>query len=380
MIRNGSNIFFKAPRRIGRSSLIKHLFRQEEILSGYNTMFIDIYGTKNMDEFINEFQGAFMDAPFANTEVGKRKITELLRSVFLQVNTVFAGNLSGVGLGLREQNTISITLKEMFRFLENTSKPNLVVFDEFQVINDYPEKAAAILRTFIQQMNNTQFIFSGSSRHLLDRMFEYPNEPFFRSAASLGLGPIGMEPYVEFCCELFHLYGKSIEKEAIELVYQLFSANTYDMQEVMKETFPEIRPGDTAVTSDIRSAINRLLGSRDEEFRAILDRISNEKNRRVLKCIAKEGIASELTSGSMIKRYGLDTASSVQNALNVLMGNNLRLIVRAGEARYQLRDRFFELWLARRNNLLEGKFNSAPERFSQESKMGYWASSSKPKS
>lgn len=368
-IENGSNIVLKAPRRIGKSSLIRHLFRQKQISSKYNTLYVDIYGTKNMDGFIGEFKSAFLDAPFAKTEAGKRKVMEFFKSLLVNANMDSAGNFTGFSLGLNQPQNISITLKEMFAFLEKTSKPNIVAFDEFQQINDYPERAAAIIRSFVQTMSNTVFIFSGSSRHLLDKMFEYPNEPFYRSAASITLYPISCESYTQFCKEMFGLYGKGIEEEAVVFVYQLFSSNTYDMQEVMQETFPDISPKATATISDITTSINRLLDSREEEFRGILNKIENDKNRRVLNCILREGLTDGLTSGPMMRKYNLDNASSVQNALTVLQGEHINAITRVGDRHYQARDRFFELWWARREGNLEQKFALARERYQKESEL-----------
>ena len=189
-IENGSNIVIKSPRRIGKSSLIKHLFRQKEIQNNYNTLFVDIFGTKNMEEFVQELQSAFLDAPFAKTKVGRKRIINVLSSAYFQLNTDPAGNLTGLRLGVTQPSQTNVTLKEMFKFLEQTKRPNIIAFDEFQKINDYPENAAAILRSYIQQSNNTLFIFSGSPFTevppawiwLLSRWFR--TQPFVRKCSA----------------------------------------------------------------------------------------------------------------------------------------------------------------------------------------------------
>ncbi len=45
---NGRNIALIAPRRIGKSGLIDHLFHQVEVEKNYYTFHIDIYATKNL--------------------------------------------------------------------------------------------------------------------------------------------------------------------------------------------------------------------------------------------------------------------------------------------------------------------------------------------
>ena len=44
-IKNGNNVVLKAPRRVGKSSLIKHVLAQDEIAKHYNTLYVDVFGT-----------------------------------------------------------------------------------------------------------------------------------------------------------------------------------------------------------------------------------------------------------------------------------------------------------------------------------------------
>lgn len=369
-IENGKNIVLKSPRRIGKTSLIMHVFAQDEVKKKYNTLFVDINGTKDMDGFVTEFKNAFLDAPFARTKRGTKEITSLFERIFVQVNLSAAGMVDGFRLGLSPTQGVSLTLAEMFKFLEQTRKPNILVFDEFQKIKAYPEDAAAILRSYVQKLNNTKIIFSGSSRHLLNRMFEYSDEPFYRSASSMDLDIISQDAYRDFCKSLFAGYRKGIEDEAVDLVYYLFSGNTYDMQEVMRETFQDVRPGKTAGKEEVIRSVNALLDQRNEEFRDRLDKLDNKKARMVLFAIAEEGIGAGLTSTALMKRYHLDNASSVQNALIMLSDDKTNFIRKMGRASYCLQDRFFELWCARNNRNLESKINRAEMRFLQELAIG----------
>ena len=82
---NGSNIVLKAPRRIGKSSLIKHIFNQPSIKDNYNTLYIDIYGTKNASDFRQELQRNFLNAPFAKDSKAKKNIESYLKSIQLDL-------------------------------------------------------------------------------------------------------------------------------------------------------------------------------------------------------------------------------------------------------------------------------------------------------
>ena len=158
-IRNGNNIVLKSPRRIGKSSLVKHVLSQPEISGKYNTLYVDIYGTKCAADFIKEFQNGFLNASFARQARGRKSVETLIKSIYFEVKATPAGEFSGARVGFSQDGGINFSLQEMFNYLERTQKPNIVVFDEFQQIQYYPERMPAILRSFVQQMNNTRFVF-----------------------------------------------------------------------------------------------------------------------------------------------------------------------------------------------------------------------------
>ena len=67
-----------------------------------------------------------------------------------------------------------------------------------------------------------------------------------------------------------------------------------------------------------------------------------------------------------MKKYNLDNASSVQNALGNLCGENLNIAVNIAKGTYILQDRLFELWIAKRGGYMELKLANVKERFEKE--------------
>ena len=225
---------------------------------------------------------------------------------------------------------------------------------------------AAILRSKIQELNNTKFIFSGSSRHILNTMFLNYNQPFYKSALTMDLDIIGIDAYKDFVKSMFEDYGRSIDADAVEFVYYLMSGNTFNMQEVMKETFMITEGKTGAGKEDVVAAIHLILDRHDEEYREQIGRVSSLKDRKLLYCIANEGIAKSLTSEAMLKKYGLDNASSVQHSLNNLTSEKISMVQKVAKAAYMIQDRLFELWLALKAGALESKFRDCRERFEEE--------------
>ena len=55
-ITNGNNVALISPRRLGKTGLIEHCFHQQQIREVYHTFLIDIYATKNFQEFVFELE------------------------------------------------------------------------------------------------------------------------------------------------------------------------------------------------------------------------------------------------------------------------------------------------------------------------------------
>lgn len=377
LIERGNNIVLTAPRRTGKSTLLKHIFSQKEISTKYNTLYVDIMGTTDADGFIRVFQNEILKQPFARTAKSKEAIKDILSHPYIEPNNNAIYPLPKIGFN--PTGKIELSIDRLFEILANTDKPNIVVFDEFQQIEYYPEKMSAILRSHIQQSNHTKFIYSGSQQHMLDKMFYLANKPFFNSAKPYGLKALSLNTYSEFCKKCFNQYQKSITDDAIELVYYLFGGSTYYLQETMNEVFSLINEKETADRNHVLQAIDISLERREQNFRETLKRYPNQKERKVLFCIANEGIATRILSTENIKKYQLDSPSSIQNALNNLVNREkkdngisnaeLGIIDEIVPKCYKLKDKYFELWIVRDIPTYDHKINKAKEIFEQETKM-----------
>jgi AAA+ ATPase superfamily predicted ATPase len=371
LIQNGNNVVLKAQRRIGKSTLIHHIFNQSQIKSNYNTLYIDLFGTKDQNDFHLAFQNKLLNAPFAKTARIKQNFEVLQKGLHISLGEYnpVTGTYSLPGIGSTPSQIPLLPLEELFEYLEQTPKPNIVVFDEFQQVQYYPEKMAAIIRSFTQRMNNTKFIFSGSSKHMLTEMFQIANQPFYKSAEPFEIEPIPLQTYSGFCKLLFNKFNKDITDDAVEFLYFLFSGETAPMQATMNQVFSRTHIHGTADMEFVKQSIEALLDSRDNSFREILNRIDRANTRNTLFCIAAMGIANGLTSSKVMKYYHLDNASSVQKSLLALQDDKSPLIRRLTKGVYVIDDRFLELWIAREGDYLNVKYSSSKARFQKQKEL-----------
>ncbi len=246
-------------------------------------------------------------------------------------------------LGLGDIQAPQTTLDEIFTYINEADKPCIIAIDEFQQISEYAEtNVEALLRTKIQQCVKAHFIFSGSKRHMMSNMFNSPSKPFYQSAISMGLEPIPVSTYTNFATRLFEESGKYVERAVIETVWTLYDGYTWFVQMMMNELYA-LTPSDCTCRHDmIAEARHNVVMSQENSYKDLLANLP-PKQKIVLQAIAKESLAHNITSAKFIKKYNLNSASSVQAAIKPLLKNDL--IIQEDNT-YRVYDYFLAEWLA----------------------------------
>lgn len=367
LVKDNNNIVLKAPRRVGKTSLIYHLFRQPEFKEHYNTIYVDIFPTKSIDDFVAVFYKAILSCPTITKKDGLEKFEKVLKDITLSAEISLPKVLKISGTKQFETIKMEKSLEALFDFLAGTSRQNLVVIDEFQQITNYDNNSIeASLRSFIQRTKNTRFIYSGSSKHLLTQIFESPTKPFYRSSRTMTLDIIPEKAYWEFCSEQFEDNDKHIDNDAFKLVYCLFSGNTFMIQQTLNGLFSITDKKGTANKNDAVEIIRNLIDEKDEDYRTYLHHLDS-KYEDVLLAIASEGIATKMTSDSMRKKYSLPASTTTSDIITRFQDDNNRMVVEIAPKIYKLEDKLLELWIADRIfGNFETKINLAESLFYTE--------------
>ena len=340
-ILNGNNIALISPRRLGKTGLIQHCF-QQKALKGCYTFLVDIYATKNLQEFVFEFGKNILNG----LKPKGKKIWDVFITSITSLRTGISFDETGIpswNLELGDIKNPSVTLDEIFYYLNHADKPCIVAIDEFQTIAKYAEKnVEATLRTHIQHCTNAQFIYAGSQRHMMGEIFTSPSRPFYQSTTILDLKPIDLDSYKTFIKRHFKENKKKIEDEVIDEVYRMFNGTTWYIQFVMNFLYSGTIPGETCTIDKIQLALDEILSQMSFTYSSLLYQLP-PKQKEVLIAICKEGKAMEITSSKFLNTYKL-TASSVQGAIKGLLEKDF---VTTELGVYSVYDRFFDIWLRR---------------------------------
>lgn len=342
-IQNGRDVALISPRRIGKSGLIQHFFNQSDIKEQYYVFFIDIYATTSLAEFVYTLGKEIYAQLKPQSTLWKEKFFQIISSFRIGFKLDSMTGEPSFDLGLGDIQAPQTSLDEIFAYIEEADKPCIIAIDEFQQICEYAEKnVEALLRTKIQKCHHAQFIFSGSKRHVMSNMFNTPSKPFYQSTISMGLEPIPILTYISFATNLFEERDKHIDKEVIEAIWTQYDGYTWFVQMMMNELYALTPSGKTCTAMMIDEARRNVIMSQEQSYKDMMANLP-PKQKIVLQAIAREGIAQNITSAKFIKKYNLNSASSVQSAVKMLLKND---IVTQTNNEYRIYNFFFSEWLA----------------------------------
>ena len=341
LLLNENNIALISPRRIGKTDLIWHVFDNPEIQKNYHCFVVDIYATKNLSDFVNMLGKSLVD----ELRPKGRKAWEKFVTMVASLRSEITFDISGMpvwGVGIGSINNPTVTLDEIFTYLEKADKPCLVAIDEFQQITRYgDETIEATIRTYVQRCTNAHFIFSGSQRHMMNGMFTSPSRPFYQAVTIMNLQPLDLNVYTDFCVGKFEEEGKHLDANVVTLLYERFEAVTSYMHRVMNVLFSRTDKGTSCDVSMVDEAVEFIIRLSSDTYESLFYQMP-EKQRSLFLAIAREGKATEVTSGAFIRRNKLNSASSVSSALKGLLDKDF---ITEDKSVYSVYDQFFALWL-----------------------------------
>lgn len=341
-ITNGNNMVIISPRRMGKTGLIQFCYEKPEVKNDYYTFFIDILHTSSLREFTYILGKEIFETLAPRSKKMANLFVQTLKSISGRFGFDPLTNLPTFNVELGDIDRPEYTLEEVFKYLASADKPCIVAIDEFQQISKYPEKnIEALLRTHIQKITNSNFIFAGSQRSMMQAMFLSSARPFYHSADILELNAIAPEIYIPFIMDHFQTKGRKIGTGTVERVYHLFKGHTYYIQKTFNEAFADTPQGDECTLEDIRAMIENMIADTATIFREILSNVP-EKQKELLYAIAKEGEAERITSGEFIKRHNLASASSVQSATKKLLEKDLITEI---NKTFSVTDKLFAMWI-----------------------------------
>lgn len=338
-IENDRNVTLMAPRRYGKTGLIENVFHILEAKHGYKVLIFDVFPAQDLSEFTKMFASAVFRTFESNFERALASAATFLKSCRPTL-TIDPKDMSHKFSFDIASSAVQSTLEEVFEYLAKREYRVAIAFDEFQQISEFPEKGIeALLRGFVQKTPAVSYVFAGSRQHLMREMFTNVKRPFYQSTQKMHLDVIPRERYYDFAAKKFTKVRRTLDEDVFNAVYNRFDGITWYVQTVLNRLYgygvehPSL--------NDVNAAVNRLVGENVYDYRALIEALP-DGSVRLLKAIAREGVATGVTSTDFVVKHSLRAPSSTVETLSRLVEKEL---VYKTDSGYIVYDRLFGEWL-----------------------------------
>jgi len=331
-ILKSTNLSVISKRRMGKSSLVKEVFR--EIRDTHICIYADVFDITSKEDFAN-----ILLKEASNSIKGSiQDVAIQLRSIFKRVIPDFSIDSSGTphikpgtkSLDFDEMITDFFTL--VFKLSEKQKVA--IAIDEFQQVALIKDaKIDALMRKYMQEPNNISYIFLGSKRHLLIELFKYKS-PLYEMATPIHLGSLESKDVREYVKDYI-----DISDDLIDEIMKICDEETKMMQHVFHILYDRIK--NTSINrEDIMSAVDEVINAKDASYRVIYGEMSlNQK--KALKVISQN--PHNIYTKSTLDEYNIQK-ESLSSALKQLFKKEF---VDREDDKWFIPDRAFEIWCSR---------------------------------
>ena len=348
-IENGQDVVLYAPRRFGKSSLVVRAMQKataRDVLVGY----CDLMKTTTKERFA----AALARTIYNDIESPGEQVLERAANLFrgLRVRPTMEVDPDDLTLRFTFQtgrrsadldDTIERLLELPGKIAAERKRRVVVVFDEFQEVISLDRNFPNLMRAVFQTQPEVGHVYLGSKRHVLERIFNDKNEPFWRSAKQVELGAIAPSKFGPYIRRRFEKTEKAVTPEALERLLTITAGHPYATQELAYAVWQLVPPGHHAFPDDVEAALDSVLRSEHNHFAAIWDEAPAAQ--RLLMLALAEEPADAVYSAAYRDRHDLPGPSSVGIALQAL--ERKEIAGRGAEGERCLVEPFLGEWLRR---------------------------------
>ena len=340
---NGIDTTLISARRMGKTGLIFRFFDHLQEHGDVKSIYVDIFSSRNLSEFIKLLTEAILLAFPEKTPIGK-KFFDFIKGFRPLIGYDPLTGQPQIQIHYQSAQEKEYTLQGLFSFLENQGELIVIAIDEFQQISDYPEKnIEALLRTYTQNLTNIRFIFCGSRKAMMINLFSNVKRPFYSSTQYLSLEEIDKEVYSSFIQNKFAESGIGINDEALKMVLSWSRMHTFYAQNLCNMLY---YMADSQITIDtVKLACVELLKRNEPVFYQYRQLLTTAQWNFLI-AIAKEGEIKQLTAQKFIAQYEIGTPANARRISRSLLEKELLLeLTNKKETNYRVYDVFLSRWL-----------------------------------
>jgi len=343
-IRNGQDVVVIARRRLGKSSLA---WSAAQAVAGEVLVAqVDLMTTPTKERLAAALAESIFEQIASTLERAKEAALAPFRRLQVQpVVTVSPEDGSySFSFGVAERPAdIDATLERLLQLPgelgAGRGKRTALVMDEFQQVVDIDPALPNLMRAVFQQQPEVSHVYLGSKRHVMERIFNDKNEPFWRSAKAIELDAIDPVAFAPFLVDRFAVTGRAIDPDAVSRLLEHTDGHPYATQQLCYFLWQRTEEGEEATEASLDLALADVLRSEHTHF-ALLWEGATANQKLILEALARE--PGHPFQSEYRRRHALGPATNAQRALKAL---EQREIVIGERGAYRIIEPFLAQWL-----------------------------------
>ncbi|MGH3022876.1 MAG: AAA family ATPase [Gaiellaceae bacterium] len=346
---NGQDVLLYAPRRYGKSSLVLRA-AQRAIRKGVLVGYCDLMRTPTKERFA----AALAKTIYGDLESAAGQAIERATRLFRGLRIVPTVEVDPMDASLRfvfhtgrQRAAIDDTIEGLLalpgQIAAERGRRAVLVFDEFQEVLTLDKHFPNLMRSVFQEQPEVGHVYLGSKRHVLERIFDDENEPFWRSAKRLEIGVIEPSAFARYLRKRFEETEKGIDDHALNRVLEATGGHPYGTQELAYFVWELVPSGHFARLADVEAALEQALRSEHNHFARLWDDAPHAQ-RLVMFALAAEPTRS-VYAADYAERRDLPPKPALQRAIGALVTKEIA--GRDPGGTYRIVEPFFADWLLR---------------------------------
>lgn len=347
-LRSRQNVVIISPRRFGKTSLAltaRDRLIKQKILVAY----ADLFRATTRHRLLEELGTALYGGLASARDRARAGALDLFKALPLSPKlTLGRDGTPAIEFGpLAVQEDQDRALQHLLdlpeQFARERGRQVIVMLDEFQEVVTLDATLPAMLRATMQAQKHVAYAFLGSRKHLMTRVFTDRNEPLYRSARALPLGPIPAVDFAPFIRRTFESSEVWIEDDAIERILAITDGHPHDTQELAHFAWERgLEVGKVLTSSDIEASLLDVIDAEDAHYTTLWESLSRAQ-RPLVQALATEPTTTPYAE-AFRSRHQLGSAATVQRALQAVMERDV--VDGSSIHGYRVPDVFLRTWIA----------------------------------
>jgi uncharacterized protein len=334
----GHYVRLYAPRKYGKTSLLRRVLADGEREEGLIPVLVDLYRVVSVADVTVRIERAY--ARHLKGPV-RARVDQFLQRTGIGLSLGVSGISARIQLDPKVDPlpALHALLDLPLRLEQGGGRRALIAFDEFQDVQKVPD-LDGLVRSHIQYHGDVaSYVFAGSEPGLMEQLFEDRDRPLYGSAVPMRLGRLRPEDVGDYVVARFAETGRDVG-EALGPLLRAADGHPQRAMLLAHRLWAQLPRGSTATLDDWAAAHESALAELDAEFDAEWRHLDTSAQKTLRSVLAGDGSPYR---GDVLTRLAL-TKDMVRKALPRLTAS--ALIERDGD-RHEIVDPLFAEWIRR---------------------------------